>query len=283
EAADAQTPWASVTNVDVLLHLVAVEGATNIVNAQLEVSAGVVDTQWGGASNAQFTAHWMHAFTNPVPLSGTAEFICENAQSPWASASNVRLAGRLLMPPETAALRADESWAWWAAFEPYMLQWDGELSDVKAAELEASHIACGGNWHAPMLAITNLQADLYGGRLDARARVNVQTRLLKGTIVSDIDPHKTEHVLTEGGRNWLQQYSWSHPPLVAGDVSLVLPAWTNRHPDWRGEVQPSLTLDGELSLSHGGAFRGVTFTTARSRFTYTNMVWCLSNLFATRP
>ena len=282
EAADAQTQWASVTNVDVLLHLVAMEDATNIVNAHLEVSAGVVDTQWGGVSNGQFTAHWMHAFTNPLPLSGSAELICENVQSPWASAANVRLAGRLLMPPETATLRADETWAWWAALEPYMLEWDGQLSDIKAAELEASHIACGGNWHAPMLAITNLQADLYGGKLDARARVDVVSRLLTGTIVSDFDPHKTEHVLTEGGRHWLQQYSWAKPPLVAGDISLVLPAWTNRHPDWRGEVQPSLRMDGDLTLNRGGAFRSINFNTARSHFTYTNMVWCLSDLFAAR-
>ncbi len=282
EAADAQTRWAAVTNVDVLLHLVAVEGATNIVNAHLELSAGVVQTKWGGAGNAQFTAQWMHAFTNPVPLSGTAELICENAVSPWGSAANMRLAGRLLMPPETATLHSDESWAWWAAFEPYMLQWDAQLSDVKAAELEASQIVCGGNWHAPMLAITNLQADLYGGKLDARARVDVVSRVLKGTIVSDFDPHKTEHILTEGGRRWLQQYSWSKPPLVAGDLSLVLPAWTNRHPDWRAEVQPSLAMEGDLTLNQGGGFRGITFTAARSHFTYTNMVWCLSDLFATR-
>src|SRR6267142_2719601 len=227
EAADAQTRWAAVTNVDVLLHLFAVQGATNIVNARLELSAGGVQSKWGGADNAQFTAQWMHAFTNPVPLSGASELICENAASPWGSAANVRLAGRLLMPPETGALRADDSWAWWAALEPYMLEWDAQLSDVKAAELEASQIAC--------------------------------------------------------GRHWLQQYSWSWPPLVAGDLSLVLPAWTNRHPDWRGEVQPSLALDGDLSLNQGGAFRGVAFTAARSHFTYTNMVWCLSNLFATRP
>jgi hypothetical protein len=187
------------------------------------------------------------------------------------------------MPPKTATLRADESWAWWAALEPYMLQWDGELSQVSAAELEASKIVCGGNWYAPMLSITNLQAELYQGKLDARAKVDVASRELKATLVSDFDPHKAEHVLTEGGRHWLQQYSWSRPPLLAGEISLVLPAWTNRHPDWRAEVQPSLSLDGEFNLNRGGAFRGVSFTAARSHFTYTNMVWCLRDLFATRP
>lgn len=283
EASDAQTRWTSVTNVDLLLHLVTVKSTTNIVNAHLELSAGVVQTQWGGASNAQFTAQWIHAFTNPVPLSGTSELICENATSPWGSAETMHLTGLLLMPPETNALRTDDSWAWWAALEPYMLQWDGQLSRVKAQKFEASEIACGGNWRAPMLAITNLQADLYGGKLDARAKVDVASRRLNATVVSDFDPHKGAHILTDGGRQWLEQYSWTQPPALLGDVSLVLPAWTNRHPDWRAEVQPSLALDGEFNLAYGGAFRGVPFTTARSHFTYTNMVWCLSDFFATRP
>jgi hypothetical protein len=283
EASDAKTRWAAVTNVDLLLHLVAVEGVTNIVNANLALSAGVVQSKWGGATNAQFTAQWVHAITNPVPLSGTGELICEGAASPWGSAGNVRLAGRLLMPPETSTIHADDSWAWWGALEPYMLQWNGQLSAVKAAELEASQVVCGGNWHAPMFAITNLQAEFYGGRLDARAKVDIASRQLNGTLVSDFDPHKAEHVLTPGGRRWLQQYSWSRPPLISGDISFVLPAWTNRHPDWRTEVQPSLALNGEFNLGQGGAFRGVTFTAARSHFMYTNMVWCLSDLLATRP
>lgn len=283
EASDAQTRWAAVTNVDLLVHIVAVEGATNIVNANLALSAGVVQTQWGGASNAQFTAQWVHAFTNPVPLLGTSELVCEDATSPWGSTAKVRLAGRLLMPPETTKLRADDSWAWWRGLEPYMLEWDGELSDVKAAQLEAAKIICGGNWYAPMLSITNLQAELYNGKLDARAKINVASRVLNASLVSDFDPHKAEHVLTEGGRQWLQQFSWPRPPLLAGDVSLILPAWTNHHPDWRAEVQPSLGLDADFSLSQGGAFRGIAFTAARSHFAYSNMVWRLSDLLATRP
>jgi len=42
-------------------------------------------------------------------------------------------------------------------------------------------------------------------------------------------------------------------------------------------------MEGDLTLNQGGAFRGIDFGAARSHFTYTNMVWCLSDLFATRP
>ena len=47
-------------------------------------------------------------------------------------------------------------------------------------------------------------------------------------------------------------------------MSLVLPAWTNRQPDWRAEVQPTLQLQGEFKIEHGGAYRGVAVTAAQS-------------------
>src|SRR5262249_41064556 len=159
------TPWGAVTNLDLLLHVVAMEDLADSVNADLELSAGTVQTEWGGAENAQFTARWIHAFTNPIPLSGTSDLICENATSPWGSAGGLHVTARLLVPPEKTVLRSDPSWAWWGALEPYMLDWDCRLANVRAARLEVSEIVCGGNWHAPRLAITNLQADVFGGRL----------------------------------------------------------------------------------------------------------------------
>ena len=70
-------------------------------------------------------------------------------------------------------------------------------------------------------------------------------------------PHKLEPALTEGAQRWLAAFAWEQPPELKGEVSLVLPAWTNRQPDWRAEVQPTLRLQGEFKLQHGGAYRGV--------------------------
>src|SRR5438477_12787096 len=65
--------------------------------------------------------------------------------------------------------------------------------------------------------------------------------------------------------------------------SVILPAWTNRQPDWRREVLPTLILGGEFNVTNGGTFRGMAFTSARSHFRFSNMTWHLPDLVATRP
>ena len=179
--------------------------------------------------------------------------------------------------------RADESWAWWAKLEPYALDWDGQLSGLQSRGLEAEDVACGGNWRAPELTITNLHAELDQRQLDVRAGLDVATRALRLSLASDVDPHQIAPSLTEGAQRWLAPYSWEQPPELKGEVSLVLPAWTNRQPDWRAEVQPTLRLQGEFKLEHGGAYRGVAVTAAQSHISYSNMVWRLPDLKVTRP
>ena len=64
--------------------------------------------------------------------------------------------------------------------------------------------------------------------------------------------------------------------LQAGG-SLILPAWTNRQPDWRGDVQPTIQLNGELAITNGMS-SGITVDLARTHFSYSNLVWQLPDL-----
>ena len=83
------------------------------------------------------------------------------------------------------------------------------------------------------------------------------TRALSLSFASDVDPHKTRACpAPRRPERWLAAVSWEQPPELKGESSLVLPAWTNRQPDWRAEVQPTLRLQGEFKLEHGGAYRG---------------------------
>ncbi len=54
--------------------------------------------------------------------------------------------------------------------------------------------------------------------------------------------------------------------------SLILPAWAKRQPDWRGEVQQTVRLSGDLAVTNG-IFQGVAFDLARTHFSYANLVW----------
>jgi len=158
-----------------------------------------------------------------------------------------------------------------------------EALDFQRDELLVSSLSCTGRWRAPDLILTNLQAELYDRNLSASAGLNVATRLLTAKIISSIDPHKVEPVLTAGARRWLSQFSWSVPPQVEGSGSLILPAWTNHEPDWRAEVQPVLQLAGHFDVTQGGTFRGVSASSAHSSFAYSNMSWRLPDLVAIRP
>jgi hypothetical protein len=282
-AGQVETKWASVTNFQLTLHLASTKGQTNLINADLALSAGCVETRWGSTTNAQFSAHWVHALTNALPLAGEGKLLCQQANMKWGAAGEVRLNVRLAAPPAAASSRVDESWAWWAKIEPYALDWEGQVNRLQSHGFELAELACGGSWRAPKLTITNLHAELYQRQLDVRAGLDVATRALSFSLSSDVDPHKIAPFIAEGAQRWLAPYSWKEPPELKGSLSLVLPAWTNRQPDWRAEVLPTLWLDGEFRLEHGGAYRDVAVTTARSHILCSNRVWRLPDLKITRP
>ena len=185
--------------------------------------------------------------------------------------------------PDGTPARADASWAGWASLEPYALDWDGQAAGVRSRGLEVENVACGGSWRAPALSITNLHAELSRGRVDAHGGLDVATRALGVSVASDVDPHAVAPALTEEARRALAELSWPQPPGLKGDVSLVLPSWTNRQPDWRAEVQPTLRLAGELKLERGGAYRGVQVSAVQTHVAYSNRVWRLPDLMVLRP
>jgi hypothetical protein len=73
QAADAQTPWAGANDLDLALQLASVAGQTNLVAADLNLTAARVETRWGGATNVALVAHWVHALTNAIPISGRGD------------------------------------------------------------------------------------------------------------------------------------------------------------------------------------------------------------------
>jgi len=64
---------------------------------------------------------------------------------------------------------------------------------------------------------------------------------------------------------------------VQFDGSLILPAWTNREPDWNGKVRPTVQLNGELAFTNGKVL-GAQIDSARTHFSYLDLVWQLPDL-----
>jgi hypothetical protein len=193
------------------------------------------------------------------------------AWTPGLTVSNVEAAANLTAPTNIT-INFDSSWSWWTNLQPYRLVWTARLAQLKSDQLNADAISCGGFWRAPELALTNLSAELGGGRLDAQAKLNVATREFGFTNASRFDLHAVVALLTDKTRERLAEFSWTQPPWLRAGGSLVLPAWTNRQPDWRGEVQPTIRLLGELAFTNGVAF-GANIDSADARFAYSNLVW----------
>ncbi|MGA3282954.1 MAG: AsmA-like C-terminal region-containing protein [Verrucomicrobiota bacterium] len=212
----------------------------------------------------------IHSFAVQLDVNASA------VQTPWGGARNVQLAANLTAPAG-APTNFDSTWAWWTNLQPYRLTWTMQLTQLQSEKLNADSVVCGGLWQAPELAITNLSAGLGGGQLDARARLNVATREFTFTNSSCFDVHAVTALLTEKTRERLAEFSWTQPPWLRAGGSLILPPWINHQPDWRGEVQPTIHLDGELAFTNGTAF-GAKIDSAYTHFDYSNLVWQLPDL-----
>ncbi len=286
EAARSQTPWAALTNLALQLHLVSDLEGTNLVNCALALSAERVRTEWAGATQVGLTAHWLHSMTNPVPLSGQGELRCADAQTQWGTAQQISLKLKLSPPPPGAILdeAPDPSWTWWPNARSHAVDWKLHVGGLQTPKIQTTALDCDGDWRPPALNIAELQAALFGGNLRAHAGLDVATRALRLELASTFDPHKLEPILPGAGRRWLGQFDWTEPPSVQGQLAVVLPAWTNRQPDWRTEVLPSLLLSGQFQALRGGVYqKKLRVTSAQSHFVYSNMTWHLPDLALSRP
>jgi hypothetical protein len=212
----------------------------------------------------------IHSFA--FRLTGNAPSV----QTPWGGARNIQLNANLTAPAGTPA-NFDSSLAWWTNVLPYRLTWTTRLTQLQSEALSADLVDCDGFWLAPELAVTRLSAKLGGGRLDAAAQLNVATRQFAFTNASCFDVHAIAALLTEKTRERLADFSWTQPPFLQASGSLILPAWTNRQPDWRDEVQPTIQLNGELAVTNGRT-SGIMIDLARTHFSYSNLVWQLPDL-----
>jgi hypothetical protein len=246
-----------------------------IWQARLQKFSDLLDRiHFTGAPQLSLTVHGdardVHSFA--FRLNGNVPAV----QTPWGGARNIQLTAILTAPAGTPA-NGDSSLAWWTNALPYRLTWTVRLAQLQSRALNADTVDCGGCWLAPELAVTHLSAKLGGGQLDATAQLNVATRQLAFTNASCFDVHAIGALLTEKTRERLADFSWTQPPSLQVSGSLLLPAWMNRQPDWRNEVQPTIQLNGELAITNGMT-SGITVDLARTHFSYSNLVWRLPDL-----
>jgi hypothetical protein len=285
EAAEAQTPWAVITNLVMGLQLVSFPSKTNLLEADLQVSARSATTQWGGASHPRFGAHWVQAVPEPVPLSANGWLECEDARTQWAVARQLEVYGDLSGSLEKDRVTAvDPAWDSWTNLQPYLFNCQCRLKHLEVSNLVAEAVAFEARWHNPNLTLTNLDVQLYDGTFKGRAGLDVANREFTSSLASDFDLQKIAPVLPPAAQQWLKQVSWKRAPRLYGDLSVVLPDWTNRQPDWSAEVLPTLRSSGVVDFDQGVAYQQkLQASSAHSHFIYSNLSLHLPDLTIIRP
>jgi len=219
--------------------------------------------------------------TNAIPERIGFELSLGEVAAAKAAVESLAISGTLSLvelPPVT-----DESWGHWGRLAPLALDFSGLAKGISGEKGLAVHeVGLAGNWRAPRLTLSQFDAKLYDGSVSGSAELDVATRLAKASSRIDFSLHNVYDMLTPKAQRWLNQYQWSDAPVVTGTVHAKLPEWDKPKPDWRAEVRPTLTLNGQVT-SGPVSFRGVEIESVQSDLVYSNLTWRLPNLVAKRP
>jgi len=205
-----------------------------------------------------------------------AEAIFPGVHSPWFSASILHLAARLSAPTDAPATN-DPAWGFWTNLQPFAVEWAMRATDLRVDGLTLDTLRCGGDWHAPQLAIKECSAQIAAGKLDTRTKLDVGTRRFEFTNNSSFDPHLLAPWLTASARAQLGEILWTAPPQLRVGGDLTFPPWTNFPSDWPETVAPTVRLVGDLAFSNAVA-GGRTLDYLQTHFSYASQYWTLSGL-----
>ncbi|MDP7051372.1 MAG: AsmA-like C-terminal region-containing protein [Verrucomicrobiota bacterium] len=274
-AGGATMPEGSLEELAVDLNL----GDSSGITGSLRIIGLVTETAKIDSAVAALTAS--RSVTKAVPERVSFKLSLGQVAVAKAAVESVEISGSLARagsPPE-----ADESWVYWAKLTPYEADFSGLAKGVTGEKgLAISEVALAGEWRAPRLAFSRLDAKLYDGSVSGSGELDVATRLAKAAGRVNFSLHQVFDLLTPKAQRWIKQYQWSEAPVVTGMAQATLPEWTNPKPDWRAEVRPTLTLNGEVT-SGPMSFRGIEVESARSDLAYSDLTWRLPNLVAQRP
>ena len=276
----AVTEWAALRKLDLRLTGAQRTNDAAQLDCGITLSAASLKGRVGAADTLLLRAAWRQSLTSALPLHGDAEAGFTGVNSKWARAGAAAVAVKFKQAE--APMASDPALGIWEKLLPFELAVNGGLSNAVVTNVNIKSLGFAAAWQAPLLAVTNLQVRLGQGGFDAHADLDVLSRRLQFSGDAAFDFHLLESVLTAKSREWLSSFTWQMPPQLELAGSLTLPAWTNRQPDWRGEVQPGIVLDGAVNLTNGSC-RGISLLAATTHLSYSNRVWHLPDLELTRP
>jgi hypothetical protein len=277
-AETAHTPWATAREVQLRFDCPYDDHDGSTVSPTVEFSARATQTRWGQAEAASGTATWTQSLTNPVPLRAQGKLRFQAATTPWASADEATLKGTFQQRFEAAPT----DWGWWTNVAPFAAEWQLEATELVTQGVSAPYALCAGAWQPPRLTITDLFAEVHGGRVSASAKLDVATRDGMARVLADCDALKFQARLPAGLSNWLNRIRYEGRPDVFAEARGTLPPWTNPPATFGQEFLPTLMAEGTFRTGPG-AYLGMEVSAAEGAITYSNRVLRIPRLHVMRP
>ena len=197
-----------------------------------------------------------------VRLNATAAGV----NAPWFDAQNFR-ADATLTEPADAPTNTEAADGFWTNLQPFRLAWSVRLGGLHTTVLDTGAANFTGIWAAPKLSVTTLTAQVGGGKIEAKAELDVPTRTVTFTNNANFDPHVFAALLPEKARAEMARIVCRQSPQLNAGGSLVLPAWDSPAENWPNAIESSLDLTGALA-GENLEFRGAAVDAVRTHFSF---------------
>jgi hypothetical protein len=276
-----ETTWAKARHVAATVHLLPGADATGQIRTEVQATIEQLQSQWGRSDFARLNTSIQHEHTNFLPATVSADLRVSNAKTDWGEALGAVISANGKLPAPNQLHLFQTNLLWPERLSNLVFSSSLTASNVSGHDLQIAFGSVETAWDSRQLSLRTT-LDLYGGTLTATGRVDAETREATFGAKSNVDPYELVSLLTPKGRTWLSNYTWKAAPALTAGGRVILPAWTNRHPDWKAEVRPTLSLAGHFQVGEG-AYRDVTFISAASPFTLTNLFWRIPDLRVVRP
>src|SRR5262249_20701726 len=144
ELFEVSTPWGEIPHATFTGRSHQLPDGSGRFLSELTLASGVLQSESFEFKTNQFSARLVHSPDNLLPEQIDWQWQVAHPGSRWGLARHVQLDGRA---PPTAAQsprQADASWGWWAALEPFRIDWTAQLDGVAVTNLLVDKLTVGG-------------------------------------------------------------------------------------------------------------------------------------------
>ena len=216
-----------------------------------------------------------------MPADLSMDLVLNTLHTRWGNAQGGEIRASSSLPSRENFQLFKSNVVWPERLANLPFQATAEFTNLDSTQIDLKNISLHLESRAPQITFDS-SGRTGDGNFNLNGQLDTSTREVSFAGSSRIDPRKMASLLSTNSQRSLANYSFESPPALEAQGRLILPAWTNRHPDWKGETMPSMVLAGRFEAGPG-SYRGVPFSSAQSPFCLTNLLWQLPSLKLTRP